>query len=170
MRYKIEIHGRGSEFAIYELTDKQKQSLIDGDVEVDGLSDEEVCEILEISELFEEETEIGVYPDNVSIFVYDEDEKIVWNSEKKHIFKNTEKINSHSDSDYLLIDVYQKGHFFTYHLEADNFDSNLLSLVETNYIGKFPVITDLKYNQQPLERDFDDYWLDSKITTYYLSE
>ena len=80
---------------------------------------------------------------------------------------NIAGMDVYNDGDYLLIDDYQKGHFFTYFLEADSFDPKLLTPVNTEFIGRYSVITNFKYNGQKIDREWGDTC--SKGFTYYLS-
>ena len=129
MNYKIEMQGRGSEFTIYELNEEQKEKLQDDGVEEDGMDYEQICEVLEVEDYFSNDSQMALYDGEYYIKVTDENENVVWESEEGHEFEKTELVDVYNDGDYLLIDDYQKGHFFTYFLEADSFDSKLLTPV-----------------------------------------
>jgi len=167
MNYKIEIQGRGSEFTIYELTEEQKEKLQDGGIEDDVMDSDQICEVLEVEDYFSNDSQMALYDGEYYIKVTDENENVIWESEEGHEFEKTELVDVYNDGDYLLIDDYQKGHFFTYFLEVDSFDPKLLTPVNTEFIGRYSVITDFKYNGQKIDREWGDTW--SKGYTYYLS-
>jgi hypothetical protein len=167
MNYKIEIQGRGSEFTIYELTEEQKEKLQDGGIEDDVMDSDQICEVLEVEDYFSNDSQMALYDGEYYIKVTDENENVIWEAEEGHEFEKTELVHVYNDGDYLLIDDYQKGHFFTYFLEADSFDSKLLTPVNTEFIGRFSVITDFKYDGKSIDREWGDTW--SKGYTYYLS-
>jgi hypothetical protein len=167
MNYKIEIYGRGSEFTLYELTEEQKEQLIEGDVEEDGMGYDQICEVLEVEDYYSGDSQLALYDGEYYIKVLDESDNVIWESEDGHEFPDAELANLYEEGDYLLIDDYQKGHFFTYFLEADSFDPKLLTPVSTEYIQRWSVITDFKYNGQKIDREWGDTW--SKGYTYYLS-
>lgn len=167
MNYKIEIYGRGSEFCLYELSEEQKEQFIDGNVEEDGMDYDQVCEVLGVEDVFSTDSQLALYEDEYYIKVLDESDNLVWESGDEYEFPDAELVNLYQEGDYLLIDDYQKGHFFTYFLEADSFDPQLLRPVSTEYIQRWSVITDFKYNGQKIDREWGDTW--SKGFTYYLS-
>lgn len=167
MNYKIEIYGRGSEFCLHELTEEQKEQFVDGDVEEDGMDYDQICEVLGTEDYFTEDSQLALFDGEYHIKVLDESDNIVWESEEGHEFPDAELVNLYEEGDYLLIEDYQKGHFFTYYLESESFNPELLTPISTEYIQRYSVITDFKYNGQKIDREWGDTW--SKGYTYYLS-
>jgi hypothetical protein len=128
---------------------------------------DQICEVLGIDDYFSNDSQMALYDGEFYIKVTDENENVVCELEEGHEFEKTELVDAYSEGDYLLIEDYQKGHFFTYFLEADSFDPKLLTPVNTEYIGGYSVITDFKYSGQKIDREWGDTW--SKGFTYYLS-
>ena len=84
-KYKIEISGKGGEVYVFNLTDDQKQRFLEGDIMDDGMSVDEIYEVLEVEDFFEsDETIIGLYPNPylVGISVYNESGIKVWESDE----------------------------------------------------------------------------------------
>ena len=50
--YKITLGGRGSEVYPFELNEEQYESLLDGNVETDGLDYDDICQILNVESYF----------------------------------------------------------------------------------------------------------------------
>ena len=167
MNYKIEILGIGSEFTIFELTEEQKEKLKEGGIEDDEMDSDQICQVLEVEDYFSDDSQMALYDGEYCIKVTDENENVIWEAEEGHEFEKTELVDVYMSGDYLLIDDCQKGHFFTYFLETDSFDSKLLTPVNTEFIGRYSVITDFKYDGKSIDRE----WVDtgSKGYTYYLS-
>ena len=67
-----------------------------------------------------------------------------------------------------MIDDYQKGNFFNYVLETDEFDPTLLCAKIVELLdGKSELITDIKYDGNEMEKEYGDTI--SKGFTYILS-
>lgn len=175
MKYKIEVSGRGCEAFIFKLSDEQRQRLWDSDVESGNMDHQEVCDILGIEDYFStDDVLMGLYcgsnhGEYMWIKVIDELENTVWESSEDFNFGITEEQYKYDDSDYLVIEDYQKGHFFNYFLESESeFDPTLLSCVITELIGGITQqISEVKYNGQKLDREYVDTW--SKGYNFYLS-
>lgn len=176
MKYTIELAGRGAESFIFKLDEEQYEALTAGAVDEDEMSSDEICEVLGV-DFYDESSEIitGIFVgknhgEHLFITVKDEDENVVWESTEDFDFNKVEEKELYDDGEYLCCEDYQKGLFFIYQLEADNFDPNLLEGVITKVLGQGTndYITDIKYNGQDFsEREWGD--TSSKGFTYYLS-
>lgn len=175
MKYKIEVSGRGCEAFIFKLEEHQRQRLWESDVESGNMDEQEICDILNVSDYFStNDILMGLYcgsshGEYLWIKVLDEQDTVVWESSDDFNFDIVEEIYKYNDSDYLVIEDYQKGHFYNYFLETDSdFDPKLLSCVLVDLIdGVTQQISEIKYNGQKLEREYVDTW--SKGFNFYLS-
>ena len=163
MKYTLEISGRGCEAFLFKLTDEQFETLYDADVEGDALSVEEVCNILEIEDFFStNDCLTGLYNgknngEYLWIKVLDENEEVIWESEENFDFEEIEDYYEYNDGHYLLVEDYQKGNFFNFVLETDEFNPNLLSAKIIELLdGRQELITDLKYNGEEMLKDYGD--------------
>ena len=73
----------------------------------------------------------------------------------------------HEEGNYLFVESYSKGNFFSFELETEHFNPIFLSptLLEIN--ERWQLITGLCYEGVELEKEFDDYW--GKGYYYHLS-
>lgn len=163
MKYTLEISGRGCEAFLFKLTDEQFETLYDADVEGDALSVEEVCNILEIEDFFStNDCLTGLYNgknngEYLWIKVLDENEEVIWESEENFDFEEIEDYYEYNDGHYLLVEDYQKGNFFNFVLETDEFNPNLLSAKIIELLdGRQELITDLKYDGEEMLKDYGD--------------
>ena len=163
MKYTLEISGRGCEAFLFKLTDDQFETLYDADVEGDALSVEEVCNILEIEDFFStNDCLTGLYNgknngEYLWIKVLDENEEVIWESEENFDFEEIEDYYEYNDGHYLLVEDYQKGNFFNFVLETDEFNPNLLSAKIIELLdGRQELITDLKYDGEEMLKDYGD--------------
>jgi hypothetical protein len=167
MKYKIEIHGLGAEFALYELNPETKETLFESDVESGNMEQDEICQLLNIEYLFEDkETILGLCDGEYQVFVYDENDELVWESEETGL-DNTEFDSDESEGEFLLVEDCQKGNFFTGHFESDTFDPELLSSVNREYIRQYSSVVKFKYDDEVIETDWSD--TSSKGFNFYLS-
>jgi hypothetical protein len=167
MKFRIEIHGRGAEFALYELNPENKETLFESGVESGDIETDEICQLLNIEYLFaDKDTIFGLYDGEYQVFVYDENDELVWESEESGL-DNTEFDEDDSEGEFLLVEDYQKGHFFTAYVETDTFDPELLSCVNREYIQQYSSIVKFKYDDEELSTN----WIDtsSKGLNFYLS-
>jgi len=167
MKLRIEIHGRGAEFALYELNPETKETLFESGVESGDMETDEICESLQTEYLFaDKDTIFGLYDGEYQVFVYDENDELVWESEESGL-DNIEFDEDDSKGEFLLVEDYQKGHFFTSYVETDTFDPELLSCVNREYIGQYSSIVKFKYDDEELSTN----WIDtsSKGFNFYLS-
>ena len=162
MRYKIEIYGKGGESFIFKLNEEQYEKLFDGGVEEDEMDLDDICEILDVEDVFDTDTIFsGPYltikqGEDITIVVKSEKDEKVWESDNDFEFSGVEYKYMYNDGDYLNIEDYQKGLFFICDLETDKeFDPKLLSCVVSNLLdGRSELITDIKYNDVLLEKEF----------------
>ena len=92
MKYTIEVNGRGGENFIHKLTEEQYETLQDGGVEDNDMSQDQISEVLGTHFLEAEEMITGIYTgsDNISITVKDESDEVVWESEDDFDFEEYE--------------------------------------------------------------------------------
>jgi hypothetical protein len=160
MKITIEVWGKGCEAFLHKITEEQLDTLSDGGVEDDQMSVKEIEEVLEIDSITDTDNiSTGVYPDSFTIRVLNEDESVLWESDDNFEFSEYEDQYLYNDDKYLMIQDYQKGHFFTYKLEIDGeFDPSLLIATNTELLdGVAEIITGVKYGETEIEwEDFGD--------------
>ena len=173
MKYTIEVNGRGGENFIHKLTEEQYETLQDGGVEDNDMSQDQISEVLGTHFLEAEEMITGIYPgsdsDNISITVKDESDEVVWESEDDFDFEEYENYYQFNDTHYLSVEDYQKGNFFNYTLETDEeFNPEMLVAVLVELLdGCSELITDIKYKDHEMIKDYGD--TSSKGFTYMLN-
>jgi hypothetical protein len=171
MKYTIEVNGRGGENFIHKLTEEQYETLQDGGVEDNDMSQDQISEVLGTHFLEAEEMITGIYTgsDNISITVKDESDEIVWESEDDFDFEEYENYYQFNDTHYLSVEDYQKGNFFNYTLETDEeFNPEMLVAVLVELLdGCSELITDIKYKDHEMIKDYGD--TSSKGFTYMLN-
>ena len=175
MKYNIEVNGRGAEAFIFKISKEQYEFFSENGIEEDELDHETIYENLGV-ECYSETDDVltGLYNgknhgEHVLITVTDEDGQVVWESEEDFDFEEVEDHYEYNDSDYLLVEDYQKGNFFNYTLETDeDFNPELLSCKIVELLdGRSELITDIRYDGQLMEKDYGD--TSSKGYTYILS-
>ena len=171
MKYTIEVNGRGGENFIHKLTEEQYETLQDGGVEDNDMSQDQISEVLGTHILEAEEMITGIYTgsDNISITVKDESDEVVWESEDDFDFEEYENYYQFNDTHYLSVEDYQKGNFFNYTLETDEeFNPEMLVAVLVELLdGCSELITDIKYKDHEMIKDYGD--TSSKGFTYMLN-
>lgn len=171
MKYTIEVNGRGGENFIHKLTEEQYETLQDGGVEDNDMSQDQISEVLGTHFLEAEEMITGIYTgsDNISITVKDESDEVVWESEDDFDFEEYENYYQFNDTHYLSVEDYQKGNFFNYTLETDEeFKPEMLVAVLVELLdGCSELITDIKYKDHEMIKDYGD--TSSKGFTYMLN-
>lgn len=168
MKIKIEILGRGSECFIHKITEEQFEILADCGIEDDEMEHDEISEVLELDSYLDTDHIItGFYNDSFTIKVSDENGLLIWEDEN-YDFVNHEEKYLYNDDKYLMISDYQKGKFFSYQLEIeDDFDPSLLVAEVTELLdGVLEIITDIKYGDVQMEKEYGD--LISKGFSFYL--
>lgn len=169
MKLSIEVWGSGDEVFLHKITEEQLNELSEGGVEDDLMDLDEIANVLNIEDTLETDDRItGVYHDSLIIKVVDEYGSVVWESEN-HDFDEYEDKYLYDDGNWLMIADHVKGNFFNYQLEVDGeFNPSLLVAETTELLdGVLDLITDIKYGDIEMERDFGD--LDSKGLRYSLS-
>jgi hypothetical protein len=171
MKYTIEVNGRGGENFIHKLTEEKYETLQDGGVEDNDMSQDQISEVLGTHFLEAEEMITGIYTgsDNISITVKDESDEVVWESEDDFDFEEYENYYQFNDTHYLSVEDYQKGNFFNYTLETDEeFNPEMLVAVLVELLdGCSELITDIKYKEHEMIKDYGD--TSSKGFTYMLN-
>ena len=173
MKYTISLSGRGGDIAIFPITEEQFNYLQKNDVESDNMSYDEICEYLEFEDLFSssEHMVTGAYLSECFISVMNEETgEEVWNSENDSGFVDTEwKDGGIEGSDYLAVEDYVKGEFFTFYLETEEeFNPDKLIPIITEVAEVRDIITSFIYDGDDLSdtKEYSDYW--SKGFNYIL--
>ena len=173
MKYTISLSGRGGDIAIFPITEEQFNYLQENDVESDNMSYDEICEYLEFEDLFSssEHMVTGAYLSECFISVMSEETgEEVWNSENDGGFTDTEwKDGGIEGSDYLAVEDYVKGEFFTFYLETEEeFNPDKLIPIITEVAEVRDIITSFIYDGNDLSdtKEYSDYW--SKGFNYIL--
>lgn len=171
--YKITVSGRGSESYVHILDENQQKTLFDLNVEDDECTHEEISEILDKNDVFEtDDIFLGVYnnPEYYHIEVRNDNDVLIWESNTKHEFTDSQIEYKFGDEKILIAEDYVKGNLFNYEIELDgDFESNKLTPIITDIGERVEVITGLLYGDVDLSffKDYGDYW--SKGMTYYLN-
>lgn len=171
--YKIEVSGKGGEVYVFNLTDDQKQQLVDGDVVDDGMDVTEICNILEVDDFLDtDEVVLGLYPNPylLSIRVYNENGDKIWESDENLNLQTEDVEYLFEDPNTLLVEDYIKGTPMIYDLDIEeDFDPKHLEPIIVSVGEVIELMTGLKYNNVDLSqfRDYGDYW--SKGYTFYLN-
>jgi hypothetical protein len=171
--YTIEVSGRGADCYIHELTEEQREKLVEGGVDEDEMSMDEICEVLEKDFITDTETVLlGAYFDNDLCYVKvtDQEGKDVWETTDLTIFDEDEDYEViHDEENLLIVEDLLKGEFFKYKLELEEeFDPVKLTAVVKEVGEMIPLITGLRYDGKKLEVDeFGDYW--DKGFNFYLT-
>lgn len=172
-KFTIDIHGRGSEINVHDVSKEQYEKL--KHLNLDECVLEDVADILELEDCFalieSEEIYIGAYPENAKLSVTQQADNTEVFSEDLSSLVFSEKISDETST----IEIYQKnklyvndnikGNFFTLDFESEEFKLEKLELLLTEVEG-IELITSFKYNGE--ECSFGDYW--SKGITYFLSD
>jgi hypothetical protein len=134
-KYKIVLGGRGADCYIYRLTDEQHEKLKEGNVDKDEMGMEQILEIINKDFITDsEEIVLGAYfePDLHHFSVYDENENIIWESNKdwdpEFDDEDEDYKITYDDENILICEDLLKGSFFSYVVETEeDFDSNKLT-------------------------------------------
>ena len=171
-KYTIEVSGKGGEVYIFPLTDEQKEKLENGDVEGDGMSIDEITEVLEVEFISDTDDVItGLYPNPnlLDIRVYNENGDKIWESDEELNLQSDEVEYLYNEPNTLVVEDYFKGTPFVYELEIEEeFDPKHLSPIIVDIAETIELLTNLKYKNVDLGpyKDWGDYW--SKGYTFYL--
>ena len=171
MKFKLSLSGRGAECAIFSLTTQQSKELLDKDIEEGSMSLEEVGEYLGVEYCFSdcEKTVIGPYLNEHYITINNEEDVEIWNSEG-YEFQNTKLVDAGiSDTNYLIVEDYSKGEFFTYEFETDEFDAAKLIPIVSILADYKEFITGFIYDGQDISdtSGFGDFWSKGFYYTVY---
>lgn len=169
MKLTIQVWGSGDDVFLHRLTEDQLNELTESGIEDDLMSIEEIAKVLDLEDPLETDNRVtGVYHDKIIIKVMNEEGLVVWESESVDFDEYREEY-LYNDGNWLMIADFVKGNFFNYQLEIDDeFDPSLL-VAETAELldGVLDLITDIKYGDIEMKRDFGD--LDSKGFRYSLN-
>jgi hypothetical protein len=171
-KYKIEVSGKGAEAHVFNLTDDQKQKLLEGDVMDDGMSVDEIYEVLGVDDFLDsDETLIGLYPNPylVGVSVYNENDDKVWESDENLNLQTEDVEYKYDNPNTLIIEDYIKGTPIIYEVEIEElFDPKHLEPVIISVAETVELVVGFKYNNVDLSpfRDYGDYW--SKGLSFYL--
>lgn len=170
-KFTIDVHGRGSEINVHEVSTEQYEKL--QHLNLDECILEDVADILEFDDSFglieSDEIYIGAHLENSRITVTKDDQDEIF-SEELHSLIFSEKIsdvtstNEIYQKNKLYVNDNIKGSFFTLNFEGTEFELEKLELHFTDVEG-IELLTSFKYNGE--ECVFGDYW--SKGIIYFLS-
>jgi hypothetical protein len=172
MKYKVSIIGRGSETYVFPISEEQKQKFTEMNIEKTSLPLDEVLPVLDIEWLGDGELSfLGPYaePEFYHIQVEDENGEVVWESDNSFYADDNEYQSVYDNGNYLLVEDYSKGTFFTYELDLEGeFNPDLVKLVLKEIGEKVELLVGITYNDYDIEeyKDFGDYW--SKGIYYHL--
>lgn len=167
MKYKIKIIGKGAELFLYELSENQHQLLLESGVEGGDPDQEVICDILNVESLFDAESEFCLYENEFEVDVFDENENHIYTFDYDYDYVDTKSEYLLDSGYHLIVEDYQKGHFFEIELEVEEFKPELFKLINTEYCGQFSYITGFEYDGQRLDVEFMDTY--SKGIYYRLS-
>lgn len=174
--YKILFGGRGADLYLHPIDEEQKDQL-----EEMGVTDEDkpvdfdkLNEVLKVENWdYADEVYTGSYtsPDLYYISVYNEEDNLVWESDKDFFMDQGEEEDDYKfmeKENVLMIEHYVKGTFKEYKLEIEeDFNPEKLTTKSVDINEEVEIIVDLKYDNKELElEEWGDYW--SKGTFFHL--
>jgi hypothetical protein len=175
MRWTINLGGKGSDCKIYKISDDQFVYLKESGVEEEALSYEEISEYLNKDLLFEDcdDYVIGPYLDKVWITIKDEDGNQVWEGDSlpdETLDNSTWVSVPFEGENYLVVEDYSKGVFFSVDVQDESFDISKLSFVIKEIAETREIIIGCKYDNIDLTdtKFYGDY--QSKGFYYLVSE
>lgn len=162
-KYIIEVSGNGSECFVFDITDEQREKLINIKEDINTLSTDEVLEILEEDSLYDcghfyvgPKTGIG----NFSITVKDEEGKKIWKSPNNwNIPEETIEFMCNTKNT-LIIEGKSGGFFYDYEIEIeDEFEEEKISVIVTDVGDVIQIISDITYEDVSLNsyKEYGDY-------------
>lgn len=151
----IELSGHGEDCFIHNINDKQFEKFEDKEVEDGEMSLSQVLKVLKKST--HNDTEISIFgpnPDNVSLYVKDENGKSIFKFEENWEFESIENEDGvlYDDPNLIYISEGLKGTFYSFELELDNdFDIKKLQPIKTEIGESIEVLSGLVYDGIKLE-------------------
>lgn len=171
-KYSISLGGKGAECSLFPLTQEQSQDLIDMGIEKDEMSIDEITDFLGVDDLISSSDRIvtGAYYGDHYISVFDENGGEVWNSEE-YEYDETDWVDGGlPETDYLVVEDYSKGEFFTFNLEIEeDFDPSKLIPIITEIAESKEIITGFRYDEMDISEtaEFGNYWSKGFYYTVY---
>ena len=161
-KIKLVLSGRGAECYVHNITEQQKEKLINAGILDNKMSVDSICEMLEI-EFFDEKANIytGAYTNSsdFNISVYNETNDLIWESDENFEFNEEfsddwwNEVESEEDEIKLIVEDYIKGTFQTYELElSEDFDPSKLSPIMLEISESVEIIAGFKYDGQELNK------------------
>lgn len=175
MKFNISLGGRGCDSKVFKITDEQHSYLKESGVEEETLSTEEIEDYLQKDLIFGDfdDSVTGPYLDEAWITVTNETGNEVYNGEPLH--ENSSEgewvsVDFEGKENYLVVEEYSKGTFFSFEVESETFDINKLSFIVKELADSREIIIGAKYDGVDVTetKEYGDYW--SKGSYYLLSE
>ena len=173
MKIKLVLSGTGAECYVHEINEKQRKKIIDA-IDDEILDSDLACKLLNIN-FIEDDAKIytGVYPEELIITAFDENENLIFSSDSSFSFSNephegwcqdVEKFGNNK----LILQDNVKGDFVIYYLTIESeFNPMLLSPIMLDVAENAQIITGLKYNYiEPTGKEIGEYL--SKGLYFYL--
>lgn len=155
----IEVWGKGSEAFLHKITEEQYETLLDSGLEDDQMDQDEISQVLNLDFFLDTDDIVtGIYHDSFILKAFDENKKLIWQSDDFEFSEYKEKY-LYNDDYYLMISEYQKGNFFnlTLQIESTDFNPDLLIAETTELLdGVEDLITDLYYEGVLLAKELGD--------------
>jgi hypothetical protein len=161
MKYRITIGGRGAEVITHKITKEQHNIFIEGNVDEDLMSHDEINDVLGLEYLFDD-TELrymGAYPESLYLQVKDENDEVIFTQETIDYDKIISDEVYCDDNHYLFMQDYSKGEFWVYEIEIEEeFDKDKLILELTDVGCIVDLVTGISYDGNKFEdvRDYGD--------------
>jgi len=152
--YKIILGGRGSEVYPFELNEEQYESLLDGNVETDGLDYDDICQILNIESYFDciNETIMGPYTEELYMRVEDLNGVILYETEGVDYDKCSYRELYNENKKYLFIEDYCKGQHIVYDIPLEEeFDISKLKFKIADISERIEIVEGISYEGQDFE-------------------
>lgn len=173
MTYKVVVSGRGAECYVHLLEDEQRKKLHELDVENDKCDPEVISEIVKKIDIFDTDNIFlgpSNDPEDFIIEVYNENNDLIWESNKNHKFGGCDFEYLFEKDKSLIVEEYTKGQFYYYEIELEEeFDPKKLKPVVSEIGERVEIITDFTYHGTDLSsfKEYGDYR--SKGITYLLN-
>lgn len=174
--YKVVFGGRGADLYLHSIDEEQKSKLIAMEVQDTSKSVDfdKINEVLKVDNWdYSEEVYTGTYtsPTACHITVFDEDQKLVWESDDDFFIELGSEDEDHlilEKRNTFLIEHSVKGVIKEYILNIDeDFDPKKFSAKSVDINEEVEIIVDLKYDDKLMEIDeWGDYW--SKGSFFYI--
>jgi hypothetical protein len=156
-KFTIDLSGHGQDIFIHEINDKQFEKFEDKEVEDGEMTLSQVLKVLKKNSHTETETTLfGPNPDNIALYIKDENGSTLFAYEENCEFQSVKNEDGvlFDEPNLLFISESLKGIFYSFTLELENeFDITKLNPILTEVGESTELITGLIYDGKKLKAD-----------------